>query len=241
MAVLVIIILVGTAFAFPFAIHYYSDESHLNKIQYVESKDIELISNEKKQNAADIIEQVGSMAEEGGYPVPTQITSFIPDDKKLKEIEDGINNEMIGWMKANTVGLYNWGIDLSYFQDFEIDDIALMNLGGTISFFEVMITPVNYPDVTITIAVDSSSYKIYRMNIHDAYVKNTKISYYDKEDIISKSEAMAKKLQEYYGLNYTPEMESFGGDEIIYNLGGAQWEIDYGENYIIIGIDVPFR
>lgn len=249
MAILVIIILVGTAFAFPFAIHYYSDESHMNKVQYVESKDIDVFSTKGNNSVAENIELLDKMAAEGS-DIEINEMVFEPSKEKQKTIKNRIKEEVQQWLDEDILGLQEAGIYLNCFTNLEIEDIRLMRL-NTISYLEVGMLMDDGSDTYLTVCIDSNNYKIYRLKVEGVIVKkicNNEYSYLTiangSKDIDEVMVQVEKNISKYYELNYMPVNSNVTNRAIEYSVGNnLEWAIvDYldGQDIDTPVLDIGF-
>lgn len=249
MAVLVIIILVGTAFAFPFAIHYYSDESNMNKIQYMESKDIDVFSTKNSDSVSENIELLDKLAAEGSDPGVNEMV-FEPSKEKQKTIKTRIKEEVQQWLDEDILGLQEAGIYLNCFTNLEIEDIRLMRL-NTISYLEVGMLMDDGSDTYLTVCIDSNNYKIYRLRVEGVIVKkicNNEYSYLTiangNIDIDEVMVQVEENIRKYYELNYMPVNSNVTNRAIEYDVGNnLEWAIvDYldGQDIDTPVLDIGF-
>ncbi|MFQ9514926.1 MAG: hypothetical protein ACLRZ9_03765 [Eubacterium sp.] len=239
-AIIVIIILMGAAFAFPLAINYYSDKSHINKIQYVESKDIDLFSLNEERNIASNLETINRLL--GEYASPGYVPlNFEPSEEKLNEVYDKVKNEMEQWFSADIMGLEATGIQLNLLSDFEIEDVRLYSY-DKISFFQIDAVTAE-SDTSIRINMDSNYYKIYSVAIYggivekieDIYTYNMKL---EKKSINDVMEQIADKIVQYYGVDMPQIM--VGGESLIsYRiLSNLEWSVQFYNDQDISIIEI---
>lgn len=245
-SVVVIIVLVGTALGIPLVTNYYNDKSIINKIQYVKSEDINILSDSDKEDIAVKLKQLDEQSTHSNS-VSLEL-NFNPSDEKLEEIYDNIESEMSKWLDEDIMGLEQSGICVSKLSDFAIVDVVLYSF-DKISFFQVVAVSKDDVDTSMRIAIDSDCYKIYSVetygglaseiiNIYEKYNLEKGIDVYELGAVV---DGIAYKVGEYYDID-PPELEKKSEDLISYAiLSNLNWRIKLfnDENSPTISIGIP--
>ena len=240
--VLVIIILVVVALGFPVVIHYYSDKRLVNKIQYVKSNDIDILSSNENMDVASKLqildEQV--LTDTNTMSVSVEVD---PMTGKFEEICDKAEAEIMKWLEADVMNLEQAGVSVSRFADFVIQDVQLYNV-GQISVFQVYATLMGQEDTSLRILLDSDCYKIYSLYICGGAVEDVMQGYEnynlkkgvdissDNSYVVSgisdyELEEIASQIGQYYEID-TPELINKSENNIEYILlDNLIWNINF--------------
>lgn len=250
-AVFAIIVLVGVAIGFPLVINYYSDKKLVNKIKYVESKDIDILSASENMDVASKLNILDEQLLTDEVSMILEL-NFEPTEEQKNEIYDNVETEINKWLDGDVIGLEQAGIQVSGLSDFVIESIRLYSI-DKISFFEVEAILSEYPYTSIRIAMDSDCYKIYSirvsgemaksiMGFYEEYKMKNSVDYTDVSvDAAYVLDEIAYKIGRYYELE-TPELIKEGENIISYNmLSNLSWRIklyadEIGEPIVEIGI-----
>lgn len=188
---IVIIVLVGVAFGFPTVINYYNDSSDMNKIQYVESKDINISFGSEDVSIDSKLKVLDEYLDSGNTKSAVQL-NFEPSADKLAEIYEKINAEIALWFDADIMGLEKNGRYISQLGNFQIKDVELYSI-DKISFFQVTgIYDATYPDTVLKIFMDSDCYKIYSIDIYGEIAGEIQYSFEGYQYGVSNTDAKEK-------------------------------------------------
>lgn len=235
-AIIVIVVLVGAAIGMPIVINYYNDKSLINKIKYVESKDISVFSVDDKQG---IVSNLKILNEQlyGDVRLGTVELNFEPSEDKINEIYGKIENEISLWFNEDIMALEAAGIDVYSLSDFIIETVRLYSI-DKVTYFQVDAVLAKNPETLIRIAIDSEYYKIYSVNIYGKMVKKF-INLYEDDTVgvvnayeSEMTKVIADKISKYYGID-VPKIKKnseSGGilKSVTYGLlSDLEWRIEF--------------
>lgn len=231
---ILIFVLISTAFGVPLAINFYNDMSVIDKVQYVDSKDVDVASFDTGDSVAtnlEILNEHFSTDIISGYVE----LNFEPSKEKLKEIYSKIGNEISQWFDKDIMDLEQLGIQLNLLSEFAIEDIRLFSI-DKVSFFDINAQISGSSDTSIRIVMDSEYYKIYSVTIYGGIAgKISNIYEYNvTSDYSNKlTSNIAKKLGQYYEINEPKTIKISEGERMFVTYGllpMLDWSINFYHN-----------
>lgn len=233
-----IFVLIVSAFGVPLAINFYNDKSLINKIQYVDSKDVNIVSFDTRESIATNLEILNEQLSTDIMTGYVEL-SFEPNKDKLKEIYEKIGNEMALWFDSDIMKLEPLGVQLDLIDEFIIEDIKLFSI-DKVSLFQISAGILDNTDTSIKIIMDSDYYKIYSVTIYGGIAgKMSNIYEYNVENGYSNrlTSDIAKKLGQYYEIDEPKTLEISDGERMVVTFGLLP-ELDWSINFYYNG-DVP--
>lgn len=245
LAVIAIIILMGASLSFPWMISYYSDKSHMDKIKYAKSKDIDIFSVKNSRSMLEKFKLISDFAS-SEYPPDVIELDYSISEEKMQGISEKVTEEIKFWINKDIINKEFMEIDLSRYNDISILNIDLYNVNGSLSYLKIEAVTKENPEALITVYVDSTDYKIYLMTIEGDIVKKWRSYWYiggmyvgdtekSSEYLVKEFSSLSDSIMEYYNIDATMsvgEGKTQNGEKIVYDIdvseySDVEWSIQF--------------